>query len=343
MTDDTRRKEKKPHWPSYARSLKREAKKLDASSEKDFQPLINKAKAIEDPYYAAMALSWIGATMADTGLESAGVFSSAIEKMGKTEPEWRQAEILLHITTDRSKTGSSDFQSLFDTAAGLDDAVLRTKTLKEMKRRIARKGINISKFSVHDSNESEVNKKPGKKVPSPVGCKSKITLGLYNTYSGKTVKDSHIRAVARAAPLCIAFDLGLVLFNFPATDLQDFIEKVESQTHIKETKNQITSLYKKGCISLEKPPSNKSHTDLGMLVATTSQPQTEKTANLEKLLAIDTPVCFLMGLGSSGLPGNVIDRVSYHLELTGRNVALETCTAMGVLAHAINTARKHQE
>ncbi len=336
------REVRKPHWPSYARALKREAKNLEPASQEVFQPLIHRAEAIDEPYYAAMALSWIGARMAEAGLKSEGVFLSALEKMRSAEPEWRRAEIILHIAGEMSKTDSEDLQDLFDAAAEINDPQLRVKTLKELKARMARKGIVLSGLNVLIPENSEVKIENPKKNPKPSGCKSNVTLGLYNTYEGKTVKDSHIRAVARAAPLCIAYNLRLALFNFPAHNLQALVKKVESQTRLKETKNQITLLYKRGCISLEKQPNGQSHPDLGLFVATTSQPRTEKTKGLEELLVLNSPICFLMGLGSSGLPKKVLNNSKYHLELTGRNVPLETCTAMGVLTHAIDSARKHR-
>jgi hypothetical protein len=39
-----------------------------------------------------------------------------------------------------------------------------------------------------------------------------------------------------------------------------------------------------------------------------------------------------MGLGKKGLPSSLLNKTSYHLELTGQNVSLETCTAMGIIA-----------
>jgi hypothetical protein len=42
-----------------------------------------------------------------------------------------------------------------------------------------------------------------------------------------------------------------------------------------------------------------------------------------------------MGLGKSGLPQSLLNQVQYHLELTGNNIPLETCTAMGVIAQQL--------
>ena len=43
-------------------------------------------------------------------------------------------------------------------------------------------------------------------------------------------------------------------------------------------------------------------------------------------------VVVLMGLGRKGLPASFLKAAPAHLELTGRNVSLETATAMGVIA-----------
>jgi hypothetical protein len=42
-----------------------------------------------------------------------------------------------------------------------------------------------------------------------------------------------------------------------------------------------------------------------------------------------------MGLGSKGLPARLLREAPFHLELTGRNVSMETATAMGVLAERL--------
>lgn len=340
MSKEYKKREGSPHWPSFARALKREAKKLDKSKADEFKLLKIRALAIEDPYYAAMAASWIGAQMAEVGLQSAGVFSSGIEKSKSAEPEWRRAEILLHIASDMSKTGSGEIQELFDAAAGLDDETLRVNTLKEMKRRMIRKGIDLSGSKAPIQKLTKKDMKPEYASPKSEGCNFKISLGLYNTYEGTTIKDSHIRAIARAAPLCIAYNLRLALFNFPPCTLQSLVKMVESQTRLKETKNHISQLYLRGCITLEKKPIGQLHPDQGFIVATTSHPYPAKKIGLEKLPTLDNPVCFLMGLGKSGLPKSVLNTAKYHLELTGTSVSLETCTAMGVLASTITSARK---
>ena len=48
-------------------------------------------------------------------------------------------------------------------------------------------------------------------------------------------------------------------------------------------------------------------------------------------------VCLIMGLGRKGLPRSLLDKVPYHLEITGSGVPLETATAMGILAYMLGS------
>jgi hypothetical protein len=83
-------KKRTPHWPSYARALKREAGRR-AEGEGDFDPLIEKALGIEDPYYRAQALAWIARRMADAGVECTKVFSESGRAAKEVQQEWRRA------------------------------------------------------------------------------------------------------------------------------------------------------------------------------------------------------------------------------------------------------------
>jgi hypothetical protein len=333
-----------PHWPSYARALKRETKKLDKSKADEFKDLKKRALAIEDPYYAAMALSWIGLKMIEVGLKSEGVFSSALERSRSVEPEWRRAEILLQVTAEMSKTSTGDLQELFDAVRGINDSEIREKTLNSIRGRLLRKGFDLTEIKTKTSPMKNPRKKghlgnvERKKIQTwDEKMKSTIILGLVNTYAGKTLKDTHIRAVARAAPLCIAYNLKLALFNFPVADPAILIKLVENQTQISETRKHISALYERGWLKVRKLPKEPVLPDLGLLVATTSKPDSEKALPLEKMLETKKPICFLMGLGSSGLPKNILKLAKYHLELTGKNVSLETCTALGVLAASLGS------
>jgi hypothetical protein len=188
----------------------------------------------------------------------------------------------------------------------------------------------------------------GYKVQSRTGTQdadisARHILALYDTYEGG-LKPIHFRAMARAAPLCAAFGLDLALMGFPTDDLARLVERVVDETNIGKGGRYLKELHEAGRIHLvpcteKAPPEDWS--DLGLPVATTSRPRKEKRVDLDG--AIDHArsehplgrVCLIMGLGRRGLPQRMLDKATYHLELTGSNVPLETSTVMGIIAEKL--------
>lgn len=173
-------------------------------------------------------------------------------------------------------------------------------------------------------------------------------LALYDTYEGG-LKPVHIRAVARAAPLCAAFGLDLALMGFPTENLEKLVKMVTSDTNIGKGGRYLRELVEQGRVVLvpctqRKPPKNWE--ELGLPVATTSHPREDKKIRMAKALRLARSLhplrraCLIMGLGRRGLPPSLLDVAPYHLELTGGNVPLETCTAMGVIAQQLRSEKE---
>jgi hypothetical protein len=165
-------------------------------------------------------------------------------------------------------------------------------------------------------------------------------LALYDTYEGG-LKPVHTRAIARAAPLCVAFELDLALMGFPADDLEELVKMVARDTNVGKGGKYLKEIAEQGRVVLvpctkKKPPENWD--ELGLPVATTSHPGKDKKVNMAKTFELAGKLhpkkraCIIMGLGKRGLPQSLLDAAPYHLELTGSGVELETATAMGVIA-----------
>jgi len=321
-------KKRTPHWPSYARALKREAGRIVEESEGDFNPLIEKAQGIEDPYYKAQALAWIGRRMADAGVESPWVFSKALKAVKDVQQEWRRAEVLVQVAAEMSKAGTWDVGALVDVIDSIRDLNPRRKALEAARRRMIKAGVDFSKIPAKISR-----KKRRLPVEAPPTHKRKeITLGLLNTYEGQTLQDAHIRAAARAAPLCYAYGLNLCIFGFPLVDAEEIVSRVEKESRIGEGRGYIRRLFDDGCLFVLGVPKEAALPVIGEIVATTSKPDPKKRVQLDKIAKKSRPFCVLMGLGSRGLPKGLLGLSRHHLELTGKDIPLETCTAMGVLA-----------
>jgi hypothetical protein len=163
-------------------------------------------------------------------------------------------------------------------------------------------------------------------------------LALVDTYEGG-LGEVHLRAVARAAPLCDAFGLGLALVGFPTDNLGALLKQAMAETNVGEGGRHIQDLVAGGHVHLVHATHRQMPdlSGLGHPVATTPEPDPRKALDFGGCLAAAKAAAaprlvVLMGLGRKGLPASFLKAAPAHLELTGRNVSLETATAMGVIA-----------
>jgi hypothetical protein len=193
----------------------------------------------------------------------------------------------------------------------------------------------------------------GEKSKSRMSLAKQVTgandvLALYDAYEGG-LKPVHIRAVARAAPLCAAFGLDLALMGFPTDNLEELIGMVTSDTTVGRGGGYLKELVEQGRVVLVPCTRNRAPEnweELGLPVATTSHPRKDKRVNVAKAVELSRALhplrraCLIMGLGKRGLPQSLLDAAPYHLELTGSDVPLETCTAMGVIAQLLYSEKE---
>ena len=166
------------------------------------------------------------------------------------------------------------------------------------------------------------------------------------------MKPTHYRAIARAAPLCYAYDLDLALVGFPADDLDLIVKETIAETNVGRGGKLLEVLHSEGRLHLvpataKEPPT--SWNDLGFHIATTSHPDPRKRVYLTEdgvqpgertgFLPFCGRLCLVMGLGRKGLPPSLLRSVDYHLELTGKNVPLETATVMGIIAERLSSVK----
>jgi uncharacterized protein len=174
-------------------------------------------------------------------------------------------------------------------------------------------------------------------------------LALYDAYEGG-LKPTHYRTLARAAPLCFAYDLDLALVGFPEDNLDRIVQDTITETNIGRGGKLLGVLHSEGRIhsipaTTKIPP--ESWIGLGTPIGTTSHPDPKKRVVLMDGGVIPDQrtgrshfggrLCIIMGLGRQGLPPSLLRSVDYHLELTGKNVPLETATAMGIIAERLNS------
>ncbi len=166
-----------------------------------------------------------------------------------------------------------------------------------------------------------------------------IVFCLVNTYDKLKLHEIHLRTIARAAPLCYAYDLHLALMDFNFwRDEEEMVRQVAEYTTIGEHGRYAIELLKAGKIHLiDKIPAH-----FGEVIATTSKPDEKKKISFEEMrdLIRRRSATFLIGLGRRGLPKDVMKKAKYHYDVTEKGISLETCSAMGAIATAIWFAKR---
>jgi len=166
-----------------------------------------------------------------------------------------------------------------------------------------------------------------------------IVLCLVNTYDKLRLHEIHLRTIARAAPLCYAYDLHLALMDFNFwKDEEEMVKQVAEYTTIGEHGRYAIELLKAGKIHLiDRIPAH-----FGEIIATTSKPDEKKRITFEEMrdLIRRRSATFLIGLGRRGLPKDIMKKAKYHYDVTEKGISLETCSAMGAIATAIWFAKR---
>jgi uncharacterized protein len=164
-----------------------------------------------------------------------------------------------------------------------------------------------------------------------------MTIGLYNSYDPVKFAEAHRRALARSAPVALAFDANLATFGFPydreLRTPQEIAAWVSGTTSIGEEGRYLRDLAEAGRFLAFDFPKRGFPPQLGEVVITTNRPDAKRSANaqaLADLLRRGTSIVLVFGLGPHGLKDREILALGpYHFDLTGRGIALETATAIG--------------
>lgn len=161
-----------------------------------------------------------------------------------------------------------------------------------------------------------------------------MVICLVNTYDKLKLHEIHLRTIARAAPLCHAYDFHLALYEFDFwKSHEELVEDVVDYTTIGEGGKYLRKLASAGKLHLiDSIPAH-----FGDVIATTSRAE-KNLLSIEEIRNLRS-ACFLIGLGRKGLPKDLIKRARYALDVTFRNVSLETCSAIGAITALIWVVR----
>ncbi|MDG6221286.1 MAG: DUF531 family protein, partial [Candidatus Thermoplasmatota archaeon] len=172
----------------------------------------------------------------------------------------------------------------------------------------------------------------------------RMTIGLYNTYDPKRFAEAHRRVLVRVGPVATAFECNVALFGFPfPEDIRTPVELAEwlsAGTSIGEGGQYFIELAEAGRVSLFPYPAKGFPPQFGDVVATTRKPDGKKSisaAEVASRLAGGRSCLLVFGLGPHGLPEKARDICNEHLDITGKGITLETCTALGIVPAVLHT------
>tara|TARA_B110000196_G_scaffold308242_1_gene308680 strand:- start:436 stop:1710 length:1275 start_codon:yes stop_codon:yes gene_type:complete len=235
-------------------------------------------------------------------------------KISKDDPE-KSLPILIAIIahSDRNKW-HTDSQAFVLKAEKTLDTISESeyKTKLEKKLKIATDRLSIPSI------------KQTKPVTHLEGISSqgKHTLGLFNTYGGNW-NHPHFKAVFKASNLCSAFDLDLALIGFPEISTDELIKEIKKEMRL-SNEGYISKLISNNRFRFFEKDIDELWA--GSKVVTTANPDSSK------LEMPSGKLCMIMGLGPKGLPKSYVENSNHHFEITGKNIAFETGTAMGAIA-----------
>ena len=171
----------------------------------------------------------------------------------------------------------------------------------------------------------------------------RATLAIFNSYDPRVFREAHRRILARAGPLALAYDFNLVTLGFPfpedlrlPTELADW---VASSTSIGEDGSYLKELAAKGRFQGFPYPSKGLPPQLGLPVLTTCDPEPQRKMEMREVAALlqnGQSVCLIFGAGPKGVPKEVRELAKHHLDVTFDGRSLETCTALGAVAGALD-------
>jgi hypothetical protein len=299
----------------------------------NFDNLISKDIGFKDIYYEAKYLIHLAGTIAKSDTEKAiNLFNLILEKIEDIKDLKKKIKILLNIGIGLKKAGSDKANTVFNSIEQLlnefseDERNFFEKKLESIKNKIDTSSTDKNIVVKNSLQSGDI-----KNLDNPL-------LGLYNTYE-KKLGQSHIRTIARAAPLCFAYNLDLGIFNYPIKNSNELIKKIIEDTSLGEGGKLLFNLSKsKRLVVLNEI--NKE--ELGIIVATTPNPNPDKKIEIENIVTLPEKKCFLIGIGKLGLPKTVLDKADYHLDFTNKEVSLETCTAIGILAYILGTINENK-
>ena len=198
----------------------------------DLENLIELASNLQDRSLAARLLGYISGNLSRIDTKKGlNLYESTLQLADSIPDHKRRAMTLLNIGKGMAKLdevrAEDIFKNALEAAKNIPETDEDSVFIKNKIKRLLNEPEEGSRTDKPAPQASQLEPDSPVRTSSPTS--TNLILGLYNTYE-KHLAAAHTRAIARASPLCWAYDLVLGVYNFPINDIQELMEKVGTDT-----------------------------------------------------------------------------------------------------------------
>ena len=169
-----------------------------------------------------------------------------------------------------------------------------------------------------------------------------LNIVLLNTRKSDEISEIHRRWIARVVPLCIAYDLHLILANFGIRDSPtEFAKKIAPSTTIGKGGQKFIELAKKGWVQTTKLPLPE---NVGTIVICTSEPDNVKSKNYHDIATLvkNEKIALVFGCDEhrNQITKGIMSNSNYHLDITGKKIRLGLDTEIGAVTSILSKLKR---
>ena len=167
-----------------------------------------------------------------------------------------------------------------------------------------------------------------------------LNLVLLNAKKSERLTEEKRRLIAKVVPLCIAYNLHLVLANFEIKDTPiKFAERMADATSIGNKGRKFIELAKKGYVQIEKLPLSS---NLGESIICTSEPDKKKEIELKDVTRIvnEKKTALVFGISQNRIMKKIVNNSKWHFDVSKKNIELSLDTEIGAVISLVSRFRR---
>ena len=169
-----------------------------------------------------------------------------------------------------------------------------------------------------------------------------VNLVLINPKKKTEINEDNRRLISRVAPVCLAYNLHLWLFDFGIKETPlDFAKNIAPSTSIGKSGENLITLCKEGRVKIldDSLPQN-----IGQRVICTNQPRNSRKKEIEDIVTLSNneTIAFLFGINqrNNKMFKKIKEEAYCDLDITNNKIRLSLDSEIGAVCHSFFMIRK---